>query len=43
MKRKPTWWDELFWLEPLQMGVVALLVSAVFWGFLILLFAMEVH
>jgi len=43
MKRKPTWWNEFFWLVPLQMVVVALLVCAVFWGFLILLFAVEVH
>jgi hypothetical protein len=34
--------NEIFYLTPLQMVVVAVLTSFVFWGFLILIFSMEV-
>lgn len=35
--------NEMFYLTPPQMVVVAVLASVVFWGFLILIFSLEVH
>lgn len=34
--------DELFYLRPLELAGVALLMTFVFWGFFILLFSLEV-
>ena len=42
MPDPPQWWNELFFLLPIQLVLVVFLGSLVGWGLLVLLFLLEV-
>lgn len=42
MPNPPQWWNELSFLPPIQLALVVLLGSLVSWGFIVLLFLLEV-
>jgi hypothetical protein len=42
MPNPPPWWNELFFLPPIQLALVVFLGSLAAWGFLVLLFLLEV-
>lgn len=38
LPKAPQWWNEMFYLPPLELALVVFLGAIVGWGFLVLLF-----